>query len=176
MSQNEDTDLDESESPKQHDAAQATTQYPPPAVNHYHSDEQQTGQSGERVSRKISRRDTTTSEPSSPMPIDPESFNLNKLQKDQNNNQVYGHKVRARKSHPDLQSTPGNGNASKKDVNGKGSREMSIYELNFAITDTDIGLNLDHGLEGNDEGRRQSESQRDNYRASHVLPLRSFPT
>lgn len=110
------------------------------------------------------------------MPIDPESFDLDKLQKDRNNNQVYGHEVRAGKSHPDLESTPDSRNASKKDVNGKGSREMSIYELIFAVTDTGIGLNLDHGLEGNDEGRRQSESRRDNYRASRVLPLRSFPT
>ena len=176
VSQDEDTDPDESESSKRHDTPQAATQYPPSAVNHYHSGEQQTGQSGERVSRRISRRDTTTSEPSSPLPIDPEPFDLDKLQKDRSNNQVYGHEVGAGKSHPDLQSTPGSRNASKKDVNGKGSREVSIYELNFAVTDAGIGLNLDHGLEGNDEGRRQSESRRDNYRAPRALPLRSFPT
>ena len=110
------------------------------------------------------------------MPIDPESFDLDKLQKDRNNNQVYGHEVRAGKSHPDLESTPDSRNASKKDVNGEGSREMSIYELIFAVADTGVGLDLDHGLEGKDGGRRQSESRQDNYRASRVLPFQSFPT
>ena len=69
--------LDESESPRQYDAPQAI-QHPPSAVSHYHSGEWLAGQSGGHVSWRTSRRDTTTSEPSSSMPIDPELFDFGK--------------------------------------------------------------------------------------------------
>ena len=91
--------------------------------HHRRSSKDQGHQSGGRVSRRPSRRDTVDSELASPLPIDPEQVDSNELQKVQARGQVYGYPNGAGKSRVSLQNGFGDRNRSRKDVSGKDSRE-----------------------------------------------------
>ena len=90
--------------------------------HHRRSSKDQGHQSGGRVSRRPSRRDTVESELPTPMPIDPEQFDSNEPQKVQIHG-VYGYVNGAKKSRASLQNGFGDRNRSRKDVSGKDSRE-----------------------------------------------------
>ena len=87
---------------------------------------------GRRVSRKPSRRDPAVSEPPQTH-IDPQPFDASKLQKGQGHNQVYGYAGGVGTSRSNLRDTLGGGNASKRDVTGKGARESPVREPAFAV-------------------------------------------
>lgn len=136
----------ESQRTKPYDSSQATLQHPPSGMDHPRPGEKQDQPNG-RISRRPSRRNTATSEPS-PMPVDPHPFNFDELLKGQVG-QVYGQTGGAGKSHISLKNTLGDRNRSRKDVSGKASR-----------------LDLNHGSDGNDEGKYWSDGQRGNRGAS----------
>ncbi|KAF9642667.1 kinase-like protein [Thelephora ganbajun] len=149
-------------------SSQVTSQDPPSGTDYYRPSEQQGGQLSGRMSRRPSRRSTAASEPSSPMPTDPHPFDFTELQK----SQVYGHTGGAGKSHVSLKNTLGDRNRSKKDVSGKGSRELSVRELVFTVAETGLGLDLNRDLDDNGEGKYWSEGRRDNHGGSRsVLKL-----
>ena len=112
--------LDESEKARPYDRSQATVQDP--------LSEQQGEQSSGRVRRRPSRRSTAPSESPSSMPIDSQPFDLSELQQGQARNQVHGYLGGAGQSRTNLQSTLGDRNASRRDVSGKESRELSVRD------------------------------------------------
>jgi len=107
------------------------------------------------------------------MPIDPQLFDRDELQKGQvhTHNQVYGPAGGTWKSHTDLQSSRGGRTTSRINVSDKGSRKSRIREVIFAIVDNGVGLDLNHDLGDNDEGKYWSEAQRDNRGASRMSPF-----
>ena len=78
---------------------------------------------GGLVARMPSLRSTAGSE-SSPMPIDPPSFDYSELQKGQAHNLVYSHAGEAGKSRTDLQSTRGGRNPSRRYLSDKSFRKL----------------------------------------------------
>ena len=128
--------LDESDG-AWHGSSQARTQDLPSYADHRLSGNQQGG----RVSRKPSRRSTGGSEPASPMPVDPQQFDFNTLQNGLAQDQVYGHPGGARKSRTNLQNARSSRNTSKRDMSGKGSRELSTSDIIFIAAEISTGEN-----------------------------------
>ena len=53
----------------------------------------------------------------------------------------------------DLRNTLGRGNQSKKDLSGKGSRELFVRDLSSQVAEIEVGLDPSHGLDDDTEGR-----------------------
>ena len=128
------------------------------------STEQQEGPSSGRVSRTTSRRSAAASEHPPPMTPAPPP-DLSERQTDQADNQVYGYSGGAVKSRASLRGK----NPSRRNVIGKDSRESSDRGLALAVVDTGVGLDLDHDVENDDEGKHRSRVRRDDRRLSRML-------
>ena len=96
-------------------------------ADEYRSSKEQGGQSGRRVSRKLSRRREGPSD-SSPTPIDSLQFNPDELRKPQARNPASAHPRGAGKSSTNPQSTLGGGDSSRRDVRGVGSGKLASHE------------------------------------------------
>lgn len=90
------------------------------------------------------------------MPVDPQPFDYGELQRGQGRNQVYGRAGETGRSHTDLQSTRGGRAASRRDVSGKGSRELSIHKAVFAIADNGVEFDPDRDLDNGGRSRNPS--------------------
>jgi hypothetical protein len=128
--------LDESDG-AWHGSSQTRAQYSPSYADHRLSGNQQV----DRVSRKTSRGSTGGSEPASPMPVDPQQFDFNTLKNGLAQHQVYGSPSGARKSRTNLQNAHNGRDTSRRDVSGKGSRELSTSDIIFTAPEISTGEN-----------------------------------
>ena len=159
--------MDESQRAKLYRSSQATLQDLPSGTSYPHPGGQQQSPPNDPISRKLSRRNTGPSEPSTPLPADPQ-YDYEKLRKGQAG-QVYGQTGGAIKSRTELQNTPG-------DRNKKDSRELSIRELAFVVHETGTVLDLNHDPDGDGEGMYWYDKQKPGRVSSRVLLFEVSPS
>ena len=113
-------ELDKGEKVRPQDKSQATIQDPLLALHG--------SQQSERLSRKPSRRSATPSEPLPPLPIDHEPSDLGEVQPARPLGQIHDYPGEVIGSRTNLQSTFGDGDASRRGVSsGKDSPELSTH-------------------------------------------------
>ena len=161
--------MDESQDARQHGGYRAITQDPASGADHYRSGGQQGGQSSGKVARRPSRRNTGQSEPSSSMPEDPRQFNFSEPQTGLAHNQVYDYAGGVGESRINLQNTLGGMKASKRDVRGKGFRELSVHQPAPLVADAGVGMDPNRDSEDNNEGKYWRGSQQNDHGASRML-------
>ena len=148
-----------------HGGSQTALQDIPPRTGYHPPDGQQQDQP--TIGLKISRKNTATSEPSSPLPVDPYPYDYDELRKGRVG-KVYDHTGGVGKSHVDVQYTLGNQDGG--DISGEDSRELYIRKLGFALPEIYAGLDPSYDFEGNDEGKYWS-GKRGGHGASRASPF-----
>ena len=127
--------LDESTNSRPHGSSRPLIQIPPSIVDRWRPDgDKQQGGPGGHVSRRPSHRSTGTSEPASPLPVDPQAFNREDLWAGRIRGKVRDRLGGTGKPGTSLQNRLGGKEAPRRDTSDNGSRELSVCELVLTLT------------------------------------------
>jgi len=109
------------------------------------------------------------------MPEDPGQFNFSEPQTDLARNKVYDHAGGAGGSRTNLQNAIGGRKASKRDVRGNGSRELSVHQPTTLVANTGVGVDPNRDSEDNGEGKYWHRSRQNNHGPSRMLLVLTLP-